>query len=447
MSEQAELLSCDVEGVDDLLFPSYPSPMAFLKNLSSESVDFVKAISDMGVLWRYPYYMEWMRRKSFLRETGAACNPALSVLRSWFSKPLRSFAKASFIEWRYYSLISKDFHGILGVCLFNPERRLSLLAEGGLLVIVAGASPGNAAVCDSQLSPADMCWMKMFPAETLRIVESQGARLECSHDGVQFEVENSKSGASRVRLSGEKNPHLDLVLTPFKDSGLSPVMGHDVSGFPGAHWTVHNMAPMATISGVLSMSNDFVENLPLKGVSYPDFVSDPRSFVRHLSLDGVGYYEHSYGMNPMPFHGWDFFFVPNPKDGNSLVMQTYQNSSELRYVDVHWTENGRLRHLRFEGSELSVIWEKKHRSREMKMLVPEERVVRAESGGYSLEVRNRVSRRIPFLRQKKFFVRHYYISEEIGTTSWVLRDSRGAVLCEVVDMPSGGETASRRIFV
>jgi hypothetical protein len=289
--------------------------------------------------------------------------------------------------------------------------------------------------------------MKVFPTETLVVSESLGARIECIHEGVRFELINSHDGKSEVTISGDQGPSLHLQVEPVDNAGLPPVTGRDVSRFPGAHWTVHNVAPMARTSGIVSFGNDLLSRLPTKIGAPTGFVSCRESFSQPLSLEGAGYYEHSFGVNPMPFHGWDFCFVPNPFEGNSLVMQTYRNSKKLKYVDVHWTESGKIRHMHFDAASIDVVWQKSVRSSDMKVIVPEERLIKATSNGYTLEVKNSVSRRIPFLRQEKFFVRHYYISEEIGKTSWTLRAPGGAVLCDVVDRPSGGETAARRVFV
>jgi hypothetical protein len=111
-------------------------------------------------------------------------------------------------------------------------------------------------------------------------------------------------------------------------------------------------------------------------------------------------------------------------------MQTYRNSKDLRYVDVHWTENGSLKFLRFDADSLSYEWEKSIRHQDMKTEVPIERVIRGTVDGYMLEARNRVIHQVPFLRPEKFFVRHFHISEEISVTSWTLKDSNGNVVCE-----------------
>ena len=51
---------------------------------------------------------------------------------------LPGLASACFIEWRYFAVLSPAFHGIAGLALVNPDCRFPSVAEGGLLLIVAG---------------------------------------------------------------------------------------------------------------------------------------------------------------------------------------------------------------------------------------------------------------------------------------------------------------------
>jgi hypothetical protein len=387
-----------------------------------------------------------MREKGFLAALSEAGeNKFLSALRSACSLPFRQLARTSFIEWRYYSLISKEFHGIFGAAIFNPEQRLAQVAESGLLVIVAGVAGLAASAEAAPLPDNDFCWMKLFPMSSLTFLDDGAVSLFGEHDSVSFKMQQFSDSHSRVELEGIRAPTLSFESRALEGTQLAPQIGRDVSFFPGTHWVVNNPAPVATTSGKMR-----IQNLPGKtesSLKFPNYVSSGVNLDQEISLDGSGYYEHSFGMNPMPLHGWDFCFVPNAVAGNSLVMQTYRESRELRYVDVHWTANGVVRHLRFGPDDLQVQWTRGCHHSEIKKNVPVERAISGQTAGYSLEVRNHVRHRIPFLRPEKFFVRHFFISEEISTTSWTLKNSSGDVVCEVVNQPSGGETASFRLFV
>jgi hypothetical protein len=445
MFERSESFSLPVK-VDlgiDISMPKVPSPAEIRDAVCRcSSTQFLQKIANLGAVWRYPYYHELFHEKGCFSALSRSENRILSAIRSACSLPFRSFAKASFIEWRYYSIISKEFHGIFGAAIFNPENHLRHVAESGLLIIVAGVAGGaEAAVPVSK----DFCWMKLFPMDSLNFVEGANVGVVGEHNSVSLQMRQVSDSHSFVELSGIGAPTVHLESEGLSGFGIPPQLGRDVSFFPGTHWIVNNSAPVARTSGTLSLSAGLGS---MSGEQkFPNYISKGVDSHREYSLNGDGYYEHSFGMNPMPMHGWDFCFVPNVKDGNSLVMQTYRNSKELRYIDVHWTEEGSVKCLRFDASCLSYEWEKCFRHQDMKMEVPSERVIRGAVDGYTLEARNRILHQVPFLRPEKFFVRHFHISEEISLTSWTLKDSNGNVVCEVRDQPSGGETASLRTFV
>ncbi len=445
MLERSESFSLPVKmdlGIE-ISLPRVPSP-ADIRDIvvRCSSSQFLQKIANLGAVWRYPYYRELFHEKGCFSALSNSENKILSAVRSVCSLPFRGFAKASFIEWRYYSIISKEFHGIFGAAIVNPENRLKHVAESGLLIIVAGIAGGADA---STPVSNDFCWMKLFPMESLTFVEGSNAGVFGHHGSVRLQMRQASDSHSFVDLSGVGAPTVRLESEGLSGFEISPQLGRDVSFFPGTHWIVNNSAPVARTRGTLSIAEVSWDS-GTEG-KFPNYASSGVNSKKEFSLNGDGYYEHSFGMNPMPMHGWDFCFVPNAGAGNSLVMQTYRNSKELRYVDVHWTENGSLKSLRFDSESLSHEWVHRNRHNDMKTHVPIERLIRGSVAGYTLEARNKILHHVPFLRPKKFFVRHFYISEEISLTSWTLKDPAGNVVCEVHDRPSGGETASLRFFV
>jgi len=157
-----------------------------------------------------------------------------------------------------------------------------------------------------------------------------------------------------------------------------------------------------------------------------------------------GYYEHSFGIRPLPLHGWDFLFVPDAERRQSVVMQTYRGSQALRYVEVCWQQDGGARYQRFNADSLQLSWAETTDDALLRAKRPLRRLIRAEAGGLRLQVDNRVLHRIPLLRPHRLAVRHFFISEEIGVADWTLRDARGHVVAEAVQQSCGGEVAHFR---
>jgi hypothetical protein len=128
-------------------------------------------------------------------------------------------------------------------------------------------------------------------------------------------------------------------------------------------------------------------------------------------------------------------------------MQTYRRSRELRYLEAFWREGDEQRYQRFEADCLTLNWGDSFVHPNIGARVPTKRHLRAEKNGLVLEAENRMLYQIPFLRPEVYFVRHFFISEEVGLTSWRLKDKSGKILFEAKDVPSGGETARLRLRV
>lgn len=413
----------------------------------------ISKASGMTVEWRYPFYKEFFKRDDLFLDLGAAQsgNRLFARFRNLLARPFRRLTEASYIEWRYYSILSKQFHGIVGAALFNPEGRLLDVAESGLLLIVAGVVDGVEAAQRGPASVSDICWMKLFPTKTLQFSEADPGFVRAEHDGVFLEIMQKDVGAGYVKLSGNDAPAVSLELSSVPGTSMPPVLGEDLRLLPGSHWIVHNTAPMATVKGTLRVPSRVLSRMPPDGGrgAHPNYVSSvlKAEYVHNdfaLAFEGAGYYEHSFGICPMPQFGWDFFFAPDPVRGSSLVMQTYRRSRELRYLEAFWREGDEQRYQRFEVDDLEIEWCESFVHPNIGSRVPTHRRVRAKKNGLVLEAENRVLYQIPFLRPEAFFVRHFFISEEVGLTSWRLMNESGQILFEARDIPSGGETARLR---
>ncbi|MCF8016863.1 MAG: hypothetical protein K9L65_14465 [Chromatiaceae bacterium] len=93
--------------------------------------------------WQWPRYRAHLSARVLARDRGhsgphsiAATEPANPIPIA--PPPLHGLARASFVELRYFAVLSPAFHGIVGLALVNPERRFQRIAEGGLLLIIAG---------------------------------------------------------------------------------------------------------------------------------------------------------------------------------------------------------------------------------------------------------------------------------------------------------------------
>lgn len=428
--------------------------------------DFLSTLSRPELSWRWPFYQNWLTREDFCVATDET---AQSTERPLWWKALPSavidkFRSTAFIEWRYYAIVSHQFHGICGFSLFNPENHFAQMSEGGLIAIVAGALE-NAALALSKSDGKDgqehfgrikeFCFMHVFPMDTVIFYGPQRQHVRASHQNIELRIEQIDLQTAEIFIEMEGGLSLKIVHKAVSGCpALAPVTGTDFRTIPGAHWTVFNPSPVAEVSGSIVVRPGLLntsENSP--GSHSPNFISPPlaqRLFDGYVKVQldkEAGYYEHSFGLNPMPLHGWDFVFVPSPKSKSGLVLQTYRGSQQVTYLEVLWeNQDGKWQTLHVPQSDFKVEWSETSWHPVMRVHVPRNRIIRAQHAGYSIEITNTVLGEIPFIRSHSPVVRHFFISEELSLTSWKVTDSKGRVCVEVKDALSGGETARGRWY-
>jgi hypothetical protein len=428
--------------------------------------EFLTSLGAPEVSWRWPAYQNWLLRDDFCKSSGnSETPPHLSMV--WKALPaglLNKFRSAAFIEWRYYSIISNNFHGICGFSLFNPENHFAQMSEGGLICIISGAIDGAAEVLGQSGVQAmqeqigrvkEFCFMHVFPMDSVIFHGPQRQHVSASHQGLELKIEQTDVQTAEITLEVEGQLSLRMRHQAVRGCPvLAPVTGTDFQTIPGAHWTVFNPSPVALVDGQLIIRPgllNFSEAAP--GVHNPNFVSPPlaemlyEGFVKVPLDNSAGYYEHSFGLNPMPMHGWDFVFVPTPDARAGLVLQTYRGSQQVTYLEVLWADkDGEWKTLHIPHSDFQSEWTETSWHPVMRVHVPRKRIMKAQHKGYTVEIENRVVGEIPFVRAHSPVVRHFFISEELSFTSWTLKDPQGRICVEVKDALSGGETARGRWF-
>lgn len=358
-------------------------------------------------------------------------------------KILGKLMEASFIEWRYYSVYSKDFHGIVGLSFYNPQEHFAGLSDGGLLLIVSGVL-GDSLLRSFVDEVPDFCWMSLMPYSKLCI---EGSDISFKEEHLSFSLKVNEKHEAILFLEGKEAPSLSFRTTvvdglPWSD----PLQGY-FSHHPVAHWVVHNPHPLCHTQGSLHFSQEFKDHFNVKKKSFPNFVSSKALSLMNseISLEGEGYYEHSFGVNPMPYHGWDFCFAPSFSLGGGFVLQSYKNTDDLTALDFFWKKNEQWEVIRFKGKEINVEWKETICHPFIRKKVPIKRLIRAENELFKIEIHNNIKHIIPFLRPSCFVLNHYYIGEEIGASSLLFQDKEGNTLFQLSNIPSGGETSSLRL--
>ncbi|NBO37977.1 hypothetical protein EBU99_05280 [bacterium] len=433
---------------------------------ASLNQDFLQNMSQPEISWRWPIYQSWLTRNDFHVEKSSGEKVEQTPLW-WNALPhqvLNRYQSATFIEWRYFSILSREFHGICGFSLFNPENHFPQLSEGGLIAIISGALQDGVATLSRAraANPAEavervqeFCFMHMFPMETVIFHGPNRQNVSASHNGVELKIDmlNSQTAEIQIEMEGGLSlrfHHQAVAGCPV----LAPVTATDFRTLPGAHWTIFNPSPVASVNGSLVIRPGLLqlsERSP--GVHNPNFISLPlaerlyNGYVKVQVESGAGYYEHSYGMNPMPLHGWDFLFVPSPESKSGLVLQTYKGSAAASYLEVLWAQpDSTWKTLHIPLSACQVEWSETSWHPVLRVHVPRKRIVRANYAGYKIEIVNCILGEIPFVRAHSPVVRHFFISEELSSTSWSVVDEQGRTCVQVKDALSGGETARGRWY-
>ncbi len=376
----------------------------------------------------------------------------------------RALRAASFVEWRYYAVLADAFHGIVGLALVNPEHRFGAVAEGGLLLIVAGVLdrprlPDSAATAAQTPLfaplPAELCWMHLFPAEVCTFDATSPGAVTAGDAHCCIAVRHDGAAAADIEIEAGAGLSLRLSHTGLPGAALPATRGADFpgllgSGWLGAHWTVDCPSPVAATDGTLTLGKKLLAPLadaPGRAPSYATPALRERVAAGQAQWSwqaAAGYYEHSWGVRPLPLHGWDFLFVPDVTRTQSVVLQTYRGSRDLRYLDVCWQTAGALHTHRFDADALHLSWEGRVADPVLGAQRPLTRHIDAAADGYRLTLTNRVLHRLPLLRRDKLAVRHFFISEEIGVADWTLTDRHGGVLASAQGQPCGGELAHFR---
>lgn len=379
----------------------------------------------------------------------------------------RVLASACFIEWRYFAVLSAGFHGIIGLSIVNPQRRFPLIAEGGLLLLVAGVldqpeledqSQGAAALsAPGVLAPAELCWMHLFALEHCRFDPALPGSLDADDGRCRLSLRQPTAASATLHLEAGAGLSLRVAHRGLGDSRLAPALAPrldgPLSGLVGSHWQVDCASPVAQSSGELRLSAELLPGLAESPGGAADSYASP-ALREQLGTQqsatfrwdhASGYAEHSYGVRPLPLHGWDFLFAPCAETGQGVVLQTYRGSPELRYLDVVWRQDGQVRSHRFTSQALELQWLESTYDPVLGVVRPMRRLITARSGDLRIRVESRVLRQIPMLRRQRLAVRHFFISEEIGRADWRLETLDGRCLAEVSGQRCGGELAHFRI--
>jgi hypothetical protein len=111
-------------------------------------------------------------------------------------------------------------------------------------------------------------------------------------------------------------------------------------------------------------------------------------------------------------------------------------------------ENNEEKHVHFSGNEFKCSWTDDKFDKSIRKNVPLQRTVSASNEFYTAHLTVSIQNRIPFLREQSFFVKHFFIAEEMSAASWTLVCNKTKKVLSVKHgIPSGGETAQSRWWV
>ena len=298
--------------------------------------------------------------------------------------------------------------------------------------------------------------MHLFPIAACSFDQPRPGWLRAGDAHADIELDQHNASEAEVRINAACGLRLKLSHRGCPETAVGPVLGTDMdrglARLAGSHWLVHCPSPVASSDGEIRIDPGALTALTEGPGGTAESYATPALRARVAAGERMfgwqqasGYCEHSFGIRPLPLHGWDFFFVPDAEQRQSVVMQTYRGSRELRYVEVCWQQDGEARYQRFNAESLCLSWAETTDDPVLRAKRPLRRLIRAETGGLRLQVDNRVLHRIPLLRPHRLAVRHFFISEEIGVADWTLRDGRGRVLAKALNQPCGGELAHFRL--
>jgi hypothetical protein len=298
--------------------------------------------------------------------------------------------------------------------------------------------------------------MHLFRTEACAFDDPTPGSLKAGDADCCIALTHSGPASARISIASGAGLRLDLEHAGLVGAALPPADGTDLAGgplgrWPRPNWRVDCPSPVATTTGRLELEATFVDQLSAHPGAEPSFAS-PTLGARVRAGDGrfewrdaSGYYEHSWGVRPLPLHGWDFLFVPDAAHGQSAVLQTYRGSRALRYLDLCWRQDGEPRQHRFGADQLTLTWAESAADPLLGVRRPLVRRIEAADDGLRFELTGRVLGQIPLLRRRRLAVRHFFISEEIGIADWTLSDDGGRVLAAAERQPCGGELAHVRL--
>lgn len=424
-----------------------------------------------GGAWKWPVYERALNKGDLFSHTRSV----LGGRDTWLRRGLREYASAAYIEWKYYSVLSPVFHGIIGFSLFNPKERFSRVSEGGMLVIVAGeVSPPVGSGAEGS---GHIVWMHLFQTAS---VEFAATESRARDKFASFHL-SEREGVERVSVSSVEGLDISCRIEPEGERNewkTRPLLGTDLNAFPAGHWLVNNTIPVGSSSGKLSISNELIRKLGTRGehdacsfwaALKPEYLTAglrPQSRfsgrqceqVSMGSLSGSqhaidvrwqrapAYFEHSWGLHPLPAQGWDFFFAPLPDGAGGAVLQSYKNSKEMTRLDIWWRDpvTRKACSTGFVSGQLSVEWTEPYFDRQMGAWLPASRVLTGANDQFRIVLTNPVRHTLPFLRPQTAAVRCFFIGEQVGSALWTLYKADGSIVTAGRAERAGGEVAYAR---
>jgi hypothetical protein len=209
-------------------------------------------VADSSAKNRFFNFSHELNLQSLNWKVDSYLNSIPKIAPWYFHKILSS----SFVEWKYIAISSENFHGIVGISWYNPFQNLNTLAEGGLLLIVAGK------IKNSENQSANICWMTQFPKTNVTV---EAANLNAETDGVKFQFNQDSVGKTVMSIRCKEWFNLEMCLnpnsfpvTPIHDFNFKP---HPLPIQKFTHWIVNNAIPTCLADFKLEFSHHWVSAL------------------------------------------------------------------------------------------------------------------------------------------------------------------------------------------